>query len=623
MQLGKRWLAWACAITCVLPRPSGAQTTADRFARPTPRYLVRVDSSVTITMRDGVRLSTDIYFPVGAGDRFPAVLIRTPYGKGATGNRNDAEMFGGQGYVVAVQDLRGKHESEGEYVQMSGRDPDDGYETLTWLAAQPWSNGRIGTYGCSYLGETQIALAARRHPNHTAAIAKAAGGNYAGKYTFFGQYEGGVLELAGAFGWAWGSGGKLYYRPPPGLSRTEWLSVKKYFTPAPRLPEPDYARIVWSLPVAGMMTLAGAPPNDFNDFISHAPGDAWWHQFGYTWDTDRFDVPVLHVDSWYNGSIEEQLDLFNLMGKNAASPRGAQQFAIISPTTHCGSEGARERTVIGEREVGDARFEHYAEYLRWFDYWLKGTENGVTTTPRLRLYVMGDNRWRPENEWPLTRMRPTRYYLRSGGRANSRFGTGALATAPPSREPPDRFVYDPATPVPSKGGSLCCTGNPAQQPGSFDQSDVEARNDVLVYTTAVLDQGLELTGPIEVVLHVASSARDTDFSAKLVDVYPDGRAYNIQSGITRARYRDGFDRPVWMQPGQVYRVRINLHVTSNYFGPGHRVRLEISSSDFPRFDRNLNTGGDNFTETGWQVAENVVHHSEAYPSHVVLPVVPR
>jgi putative CocE/NonD family hydrolase len=253
---------------------------------------------------------------------------------------------------------------------------------------------------------------------------------------------------------------------------------------------------------------------------------------------------------------------------------------------------------------------------------LKGVDNGVTRdTPKVQIYVMGRNEWRSESEWPLSRARVRPFYLRGDGHANSRFGTGTLSPQKPSSEPPDRFTYDPATPVPSLGGPLCCTGNPDAPAGAFDQSELEARQDVLVYTSPVLESGVEVTGPIEVVLYVSSSAPDTDFTAKLVDVYPDGTAYNVQEGIQRARYREGYERKVWMEPDGVYEVRVDLDVTSNFFGPGHRVRLEISSSNFPRFDRNLNTGGNNYDETEWEVARNTVYHTQEYPSHVLLPVI--
>jgi putative CocE/NonD family hydrolase len=242
--------------------------------------------------------------------------------------------------------------------------------------------------------------------------------------------------------------------------------------------------------------------------------------------------------------------------------------------------------------------------------------------PKVQYYLMGKNVWRSADAWPLPRTELREYYLHSEGAANGRFGNGTLSTEPPSREPPDRYVYDPATPVPTTGGTFCCTNTPGLDGGAWDQSEVEMRHDVLVYTSPVLEEGIEVTGPIEARLYVSSSARDTDFTARLVDVYPDGTAFNVQEGILRARYREGFDKKIWMSPGEVYEIKIDLHATSNYFGPGHRVRLEVSSSNFPRFDRNLNTGGNNYSETEWVVARNAVYHSSEHPSRLIVPVIP-
>ncbi len=601
------------------------QTPEPRLPQPKPKYKVRLQKSVMVPMRDGVKLSTDLYFPEGAGDKLPVFLVRTPYNK----NRARQEMvtnlvtfayhFAGQGYVVAVQDTRGRFESEGEYL-VSAADRKDGYDVVSWLASQPWSNGKVGTYGCSYGGENQMQLAAMRNPHHVAMIPMAAGGSY----RYFGFLTGGAVELAPAFGWFWRRGSKVFLRPPPGAPSDFYAKLGDYFNPAPVLPEIDYRTFWKTLPLIDMMDKAGAPPTDFEGFVAHEPADPWWNQFGYIKDTDRFDVPALHINSWYDYGVADTLKLFNLLRTNAASPRARDnQFVIISPTTHCRSWSATEQTIVGERNVGDAQFDFiYGLRLRWFDYWLKGIENGVTTMPKVQIYVMGKNEWRGENEWPLARTQFTKYYLHSDGKANSRFGTGTPSTSKARDEPADHYLYDPQTPVPSVGGPVCCTGTPDAPAGAFDQSEVETRHDVLVYTLPVLEEGIEVTGPIEVVLYVSSSARDTDFTAKLVDVYPDGTAYNVQEGILRARYRKGYDKKVWMKPGGVYQVRIDLQATSNYFGPGHRIRLEVSSSTFPRFDRNLNTGGNNYDEMEWTEAENTIHHSSKYPSHIILPVIP-
>jgi putative CocE/NonD family hydrolase len=585
---------------------------------PSAKYEVELRESVWVPMRDGIRLSTDLYVPKGVSERLPVIMIRTPYDKRAHRRGTSAAwMFAGQGYVVAVQDTRGKFESEGSYT-ISKDDVADGSDATTWLATQPWSSGKVGTYGCSYLGDTQVMQARTRNPHHTAMLPQAAGSSI--HYRYFGTIDGGAIELAGALGWFRGSGSKRYLKYPEDMSP----GVRRYFEIGPVLPPIADYRPIWnSLPVVDMMKKAGGPPTDFEDFVSHAPGDPWWDQFGYIKPADRFDVPSLQVNSWYDFGVAETLQQFNQFRTNAESARARDnQFIIVSPTEHCRSEAATERTIVGKRDLGDARLAYRDLYLRWFEYWLKGVENGVTAMPKIRLYVMGRNVWRDEHEWPLARTQYVKYYLHSGGRANSRFGDGALNATPPGTEPPDVYVYDPASPVPSVGGPGCCSGSSEAASGAFDQSEVEQRHDVLVYSTPPLERGLEVTGPLEAILYVSSTTRDTDFTAKLVDVYPDGTAYNIQESILRARYRDGFTTSVWMRPDNTYRVRIDLKASSNYFGQGHRIRLEISSSSFPRYDRNLNTGGNNYDEIRWLTARNTVHHTGVHPSHIVLPIIP-
>jgi len=603
-----------------------------RYPKPKGNYDMRVERSVKVAMRDGVKLSTDIYFPVGAGDKLPVILVRTPYDKNRYHNYppdhpyNFITTFTSHGFVVAIQDCRGKFESEGDYI-VSAADTEDGYDAVTWAATQPWSNGNVGTYGCSYLGEDQIEMAKAQNPHLKCMVPQAAGGalgSAGNNHRPFGFLTGGAVELASALGWFYIYGSKVYWRPPPGVEREEFLQAVKYFNPAPVMPEIDFYKALKSLPVIDMLKTVGAPPTDFEDFVSHPPADPYWDQFGYIADSDRFDVPTLHINSWYDGCVAETLYLFNLFQKNAESERCRDnQFVIISPTTHCASETVTEDTVVGQRNLGDAQFDYWGTYLKWFDYWLKGADNGITKMPKVQIYVMGKNEWRGENEWPLARTEYTKYYLRSDGHANSRYGTGALSLVQPEKEPPDRFVYDPRTPVPTVGGPICsnCTGRKVPD-GAFDQTDVELRHDVLVYTSPPLKEGVEVTGPLKVVLYVSSSARDTDFTAKLVDVAPGGPAYVIQEGVLRARFREGYDRMVWMKPDEVYKVEINLFATSNYFAPGHRIRVQISSSNFPRFDRNLNTGGNNFDETEYVIARNTVHHSKKSPSHIILPIIP-
>jgi len=332
-------------------------------------------------------------------------------------------------------------------------------------------------------------------------------------------------------------------------------------------------------------------------------------------------MPMLFMDSWYDYGTAETLAMFNQFQKKGLSKRTRNnQFIIIGPSTHCGYPYATEQTMVGERDLGDARLDFFGIQLDWYDYWLKGIDNGVTEMPKIQYYLMGKNEWRSADQWPLAKTTYTKLYLDSGGEANSRLGDGVLSFEPPQTDIVDQFVYDPATPVPSLGGHTCCTGTDTEA-GGYDQSAIEMRDDVLVYTSAVLEQGIEVTGPLKVVLQVSSSTVDTDFTAKLVDVYPDGRAFNIQEGALRMRHREGLSKKVLMTPGEVYEIELDLHASSNYYAAGHRIRLEVSSSNFPRWQRNLNTGGNNYDETEWQTATNRVFHTETKLSYVVLPVI--
>jgi putative CocE/NonD family hydrolase len=575
-------------------------------------------------MRDGIRLSTDLYFPIGASGQLPVIQIRLPYNKnqylGFRQPGSVAHFFASRGYVVAIQDMRGRFESEGEYV-VGRANRDDGYDATTWLATQSWSNGHVGSYGCSYLGENQLQLAATRHPNHMAAIPQAAGGGYDGTFRTFAFMDGGVFEIASGLSWFAGAGRKVFNRPPPGTADSAYRRMVQEMNVAPPLPRMNLMEAFWELPVIDILDNHGIPPTDYEDFVRHMPADPYWKSLNYVDDTDQFDVPALHVNSWYDLGVNETLRLFNLMDDNGGDRGRGNQFAIISPVAHCLSERATEHTVVGELDFGDARLDYYRIYLDWFDHWLKGVDNDVTEMPKVQYYLMGANEWRTSDVWPLPGTRQVPLYLHSGGSANTRNGDGYLTAVAPMDEPSDSYVYDPGNPVPSLGGPICCTNAEGAVAGAFDQSELELREDVLVFTSQPLSGGMEVAGELTATLYVSSTARDTDFTLKLVDVHPDGAAYNVQEGILRARYRDGFDKWVFMEEEEVYEVPIDLHATAHYFKTGHRIRVEVSSSNFPRLDRNLNTGGNNYDESEWVVATNTIHHSQAYPSHVVLTVV--
>ncbi len=578
---------------------------------PEPKYEVRTESSVMVTMRDGIKLSTDIYFPENHQGKLPAIMIRTPYGKTKSELMiRVARMFAGQGYAVVFQDKRGRFDSEGNYIPSIG-DADDGYDSTDWLSQQKWSNGKVGMFGCSYPGDVQLLTAQRQHPALKALIPQAAGsviGSLGGDYKYFGVRLGGTIELAQGLAWFYSD-----------------TKVRDFFNDNPDVTKKGIKSLWWHLPVNDITELAGIPPEltTFNAITTTPVTDPWWDQFHYMTKDYRSDVPALHVNSWYDFGSRETIMTFEHMRETSVSEVAREnQFMIMSPSTHCMSESVAENTVVGERELGDARYHFIDIYLAWFEYWLKGDSNKPFDMPKVQYYLMGKNEWRSSNQWPLAGTRLTKYYLHSDGQANSRHGNGRLSTASPENEPSDSYIYDPATPVPTKGGPICCTGKNSPA-GSFDQRDIETRNDVLVYTSEPLEEGVEVTGKLDAVFYVSSSAKDTDFTAKLIDVYPDGRAFNIEEGILRARFREGQHKTVWMEQGKVYEVHVDMDATGNYFGPGHQIRLEVSSSNFPRFDRNMNTGGKNYDEEKWVVAKNTIHHSKIYPSHLLLPVIDR
>jgi putative CocE/NonD family hydrolase len=333
------------------------------------------------------------------------------------------------------------------------------------------------------------------------------------------------------------------------------------------------------------------------------------------------NLPGFWFMSWYDVSVGPNLAAYNYVRKTAANGVGDQQYAVIAPTLHCSYTRATEHTVVGERDMGDARLDYNELQYGWFDHFLKGENNGMPQKmPKVRYYTMGMNKWQSSDTWPPQGAQPMTFYLSSKGKANTMYGDGILTTAAPSSDQPDSYVYDPMNPVPSYGGNVCCTGN-AVQGGAWDQRKMETRGDILVYSTEPLKEGIELSGSIEATLYVSSDAKDTDYTVKLIDVLPDGTAYNLDETIQRARYRDGYDKPVWMEKDKVYKVTLSPMTTSNYFAAGHRIRIEVSSSNFPRFDRNMNTGGNNYDETKGVVAHNAIHHSSQYPSSVTITVV--
>lgn len=619
--VGARWIAALTITFGILPSDGAAAGSVDR--------------NVFIPMRDGVRLATDLYLPALTGKaRAPVILVRTPYGKDLRYYEDHVDpgstirFFNDNGYVVAVQDIRGRFNSEGTYT-VAAFDAEDGYDTVDWLSKQSWSNGSVGAYGCSYEGNVQIYMAQSKHPALKALIPQASGGGVGsldGHYRDFSTRVGGAVEWVGSVGWFALYGEKYMPRLPADLPRDQYNANAALQDSVRHPPAIDFNKAWYHLPMKEALSAQGMPVTDFEDHVSRPPADPYWQALPHLTQKSTTDVPALFINSWYDFGTDMTLVELNHFRRHSVSQRARDnQYAVLSPHTHCAySRDAAQETVVGERAVGDTRFDYRAMYLTWFDAWLKDdkrAQQAIREWPKLRYYSMGRNRWQSAETWPLPQSREMNLYLTSGGRANSLDGDGRLQASPVSGGACDAFIYDPANPVPSRGGPLCCTGTAEPVAGALDQRSVEARTDVLVYSSEVLEQAVDVTGDVRVVLHVSSDVVDTDFTAKLVDVHPDGRAFNILEGILRARYREGMQRQVWMEAGKVYELTIGLGPTSNVFLPGHRIRLEVSSSNFPRFDRNLNVGGNNAEQVGWTVANNKVHHGAASRSRLVLPVV--
>ncbi len=527
-------------------------------------------------MRDGVELSANVFRPA-SGAAFPVILARTPYKKGADLSPGYLP-FVLHGYAVVVQDVRGRYASQGVFEPLRQEDADS-EDTLNWIARQSWSNRRIGMLGGSYLGIVQWKAALLDNPYLKAIFPVVSGCD-----DYFDRFysTGGALKLG---------------------QRLEWLSEN--LRPPGSL-KPDFSHFALNLPERTSDRLATGHTVDFyQQALDHPAYDSFWKNLSTREKIERVHVPVFSVGGWYDNFVESDLEAFRLMRKNGRIHR-----LLIGPWPHNMSYD-----FPGANFGADAKVAILPLQLEWFDYWVKGAPeaNGPHSiaNPPLRIFVMGANRWRDEEEWPLRRAIPTIYYLA---------GHGRLQRSQPGDGQPEQYIYDPTNPAPTDGGAVCC--NPKVLPwGPADQRGVESRPDVLVYSSAPLKRPLEVTGPIRVVLYVTTSQPDTDFTAKLVDVFPDGRAVNLTDGILRLRYRESVERPVPARPGQVYAITIDAGATSNEFGKGHRIRLEVSSSNFPRFDRNPNTGRAVADEREMRRATQTVFHQRAWASHVVLPVV--
>lgn len=573
----------------------------------TARILVERD--LAVPMRDGVITRADLYRPE-RDEPLPVLLQRTPYGKGFA-EPAFALMAAERGYAVLIQDTRGRWSSQGEDYPLR-YEKQDGFDSVQWSASQAWSNGRVGMYGASYAGYTQFAAAVTQPPALKTIIPAF---TFLDPYQMF--YQDGVLSLGLGASWSLLAGASMAIerQSDPAVKARLWsqlveqvdgLSLGDTFR---RLPLSD-------LPLIGQPPSGGGLLSFFSDTIQRPHPDPLWAVVACP--PNAIMIPALHVSGWYDVFQAASLNDFSAIQQQSGDAWvRSQQKLIVGPWVHADFNASAGEVDFGLQASWMFVLPEETR-LRWFDYWLKGLPNGMLDEPPVRIFVMGANRWRDEHEWPLARAVPTPFYLHSQGSANSLFGDGGLTRDAAVEETPDRFVYDPADPVPTRGGGLCCW-QPALMPGAFDQRPIEARLDVLVYTSPPLAEELEVTGPLEVYLWVTSSAPDTDFTAKLVDVCPDGYARNLSDGVARASLATTSGEA--FRPGQPAEIRINLGSTSNLFKTGHCLRLEISSSNFPRFERNPNTGLRPAESASLQTAAQSILHDSLHPSRLILPVV--
>ena len=549
---------------------------------------VDLQLDLKVPMRDGVGLSADIYRPRAPG-RFPTVLIRTPYDNNSLIAK--ARSLANRGYVCVAQDCRGRWDSDGSYYPFHP-DGEDGYDTQEWIGRQEWSNGKIGMSGASYLGLVQWQSAVHASEHLTCMAPRVICADFYQGLV----HPGGALQLGVCMTWGMRTNG----RTAQDIDYHNWTEAFR------------------GLPVANIDELAGRTIQFWKDWADHPCYDDYWEAVDVEKRFADIRAPAFNMGGWYDLYARDTFVCFNGLRQNGATPEAKKSKLIVGPWPHSLSTSTR----TGDIDFGaDSMVDLEGLELRWFDYWLKGIDNGIAEEPPLRLFIMGRNQWRDEHEWPLARTDWQKWHLHSQGSANTLLGDGSLAPQAPGDETPDRFVYDPEHPVQTHGGNNCCSPHIVPW-GPCDQRPVEMRGDVLCYTSAPLREAMEVTGPIKVVLFAATDGRDTDWTAKLVDVSPGGYAMNLCDGIIRARFHEGFESESLLEPGRIYRYEIDLSATGNLFRAGHRIRLEISSSNFPRFDRNPNTGNKLGKDTEMRTARQTVHHDAAHPSHVLLPVIP-
>lgn len=587
--------------------------------------IATVETKVLMPMRDGVGLSTDIYRPKNVSGPVPTIFVRTPYNMNVPSARTLRNIVTAvsKGYAYILQNERGRYFSEGKF-EILGYPRTDGYDAMDWISSQSWSNDKVGTIGCSSTAEWQHGLAAMNHPAHAAMVPQASGAGIGrvGDFWEHGNwYTGGVQRIL-FFVWLYGVDNPLRAQIPAGLSPEIRTQISQYNDLSTSKPDVDWETQIRHLPIQDLLTSMGEPEGTFEEFVTRTPASEGWFDGGLYHDNEAWGVPALWFNSWYDVSIGPNMALFNHARENGIDAETREnQYVVAAPNPHCQFASLGPDYVVGEREIGDTSFDVDGLVYGWFDKWLKDDKEAFDPeTPHVQYYTMGANKWQGDNEWPPEAAEETRLYLHSGGNANSLYGDGTLSFDAPTGNAMDSYDYDPMIPVQTIGGGDCCNGGLVIA-GARDQRSIEARQDVLVYTSDPLNEPIEVSGFVDAILHVSSDAKDTDFAVKLVDVAPDGTAYIIDDTIFRARYREGYDKQVMMEEGGVYKLDMTPMTTSIEFQKGHRIRVEVTSSNFPKFVRNLNTGGNNYDEKDGVIAHNTIHLSSENPSYLVLPII--
>jgi putative CocE/NonD family hydrolase len=643
------WIVAICGVMLAGVSPAWTQAS-----KPDPALIAKrnatekelesvaiIERKVMVPMRDGKRMQADIYRPKDESKKYPIIFVRTPYDfnywdveLGAPRDMTSELDAVKRGYAYVEMNERGRYFSEGDY-DILGTPLTDSDDAFDWMGALPWSSDKVGLIGCSSTAEWQLAVASRGNKALTTFIPQSfgAGVGRVGPYYEQGNwFRGGAVQMLFAV-WLYDYGLETNNAKPnfpPGTPQKDLITAARQWDLEAHPPTVDWSKALQHLPEKDILEAVNSPHGIYADttptgkpgMILRAPNDAAWYEGGLWNDSMKINIPGLWFMTWYDISTGPNLAAYNQVRKTASPEIANEQYAVIAPMPHCAYKRATEHSMVGDRDMGDARLDYDALTYGWFDHFLKGEDNDILTkTPKVKYYTMGSNKWQSSETWPPADAKPVTYYLASAGNANSINGDGALKPVPETKDAPDKFVYDPMNPVPTHGGGFCCLGAD-YKPGAVDQRGIEARNDVLVYSTGPLKEGMEVSGPMDVTLYVSSDAKDTDVTVKVIDVLPDGTAYNVDSNIQRVRYREGYDKtPVFMEAGKVYKVTLQPMETSIYFPPGHQLRVEVSSSNFPQFDRNMNTGGDNVSESKGAVAHNVIHHSREYPSSITLSVV--